>query len=395
MDASSDPAETPLEIAEFIDEPSTAASSRQVENVDTIHGEGAQRVLPPGPDVPEAMGWWFGFFFAHLAGSIVAAVVAVVVAIANGVSPHAMNDLNAWPGYAVVIMLGGDQLLLCIMAMIAAVLRWWGRWWEPLNLSAPRLLHVMIVCAMMLPLSVVSSELYRVLLEGWKPIVEAQPWLGILDEMNAVEMLAKLAQAGSLPIMILIIAGGPALGEELVFRGVIGRGLVARRGVIWGVLLSSALFASAHIHPVHAAAVFPMGIVLHFVYLTTRSFWMPMLLHFLNNAFATMMSQVAQNNPAMAAAEHEPANPLILVTSLAALGALGWLLYRTRRIYVLADGSEWAPGYSTAEYPPRELELQVTVQSQPLCLRSLATASVAWVVCIGLIAYEFTRVAGE
>lgn len=379
--------EAPLEIAEFLEAPSGVPQAQ----VDATLSEGPRRVRPPGPGIPEAIGWWFGFFFAHLFGSIVAAIVAVVVAMVNGASPHGMNDLAHWPGYAVAILLGGDQLLLCVMAMIAAVLRWRGRWWEPLNLSAPRWLHVGIVCAVMLPLSVVSSELYRVLHDLWQPLVEAQPWLEFLDEMNAVEMLSELAKSASLPVMILIIAGGPALGEELIFRGVIGRGLVARRGVIWGVLLSSALFAIAHIHPVHAAAVFPMGIVLHYVYLTTRSFWMPMLLHFLNNAFATWMSQLAQDNPALAAAEHEPTNPLVLVTSLVALATLGWLLYRTRRVYRLSDGSVWDPGYATAEYPSRELAHPVIEQSPPLCLRSLAAASAAWLICIGLIAYEYSQ----
>ncbi len=64
--------------------------------------------------------------------------------------------------------------------------------------------------------------------------------------------------------LIVAFAVAPALGEELVFRGVIGRGLIARWGLPAGVLITSVMFAAIHVHPAHVVGVIPVGIAMHF-----------------------------------------------------------------------------------------------------------------------------------
>lgn len=77
----------------------------------------------------------------------------------------------------------------------------------------------------------------------------------------------------------------PAVGEEVMFRGFLGRGLLARYGLAGGTLLS-AMFSLMHADPVQALAVLVLGITLQGVYIATRSLFAPMLLHGLNNALA-------------------------------------------------------------------------------------------------------------
>src|SRR5207253_10760140 len=57
-------------------------------------------------------------------------------------------------------------------------------------------------------------------------------------------------------------------------------------GIIPGILLTSFFFGAIHIDPHQGAMAMLLGIFLHYVYLTTRSLWMPMLLHFLVNSFS-------------------------------------------------------------------------------------------------------------
>lgn len=237
-----------------------------------------------------------------------------------------------------------------------------------------RPLHAAMVIGLVLPLSILSGEIYRLLSTVWKPLAEQLPILKLLDESNAVELLSTLSQTGSLPMMLLIIAVAPAIGEELVFRGMIGRGLVARWGFVGGVAISSLMFAAVHFHPLHAAAVLPIGIALHCIYLATRSFWAPMLLHFLNNAWATVAARMAtgESTPVV----EEAAGPVLIWASLTALVVLGAVLYRTRTRYILPDGNEWTPGYLTAERPPVELGARIAGGTDTG--RNLLMAGTAW-----------------
>ena len=87
---------------------------------------------------------------------------------------------------------------------------------------------------------------------------------------------------------VLIIGIGPGIGEELFCRAFLGRGLIAKHGVIPGVLLTSLLFGLMRIEPRQVIYAPVMGILLHFVYLTTHSLLMPMLIHTLNNSLSAL-----------------------------------------------------------------------------------------------------------
>src|SRR5262249_52506622 len=105
--------------------------------------------------------------------------------------------------------------------------------------------------------------------------------------VNPFEKLDRLYDAQfKLPWFwaLLFAAVLPAVGEELLCRGLIGRGLVARYGPVVGVLLTSLLFGLLHIDPVRMAAATILGIALHAVYLATRSLLASMLLHASINA---------------------------------------------------------------------------------------------------------------
>jgi len=80
----------------------------------------------------------------------------------------------------------------------------------------------------------------------------------------------------------------PAVAEELFFRGFLLNGLLARsRGQTAPLLLSSVLFAAAHLIPDLALERFPgtllLGLLLGFVRLRSGSVLPGMLLHAVNN----------------------------------------------------------------------------------------------------------------
>jgi membrane protease YdiL (CAAX protease family) len=109
---------------------------------------------------------------------------------------------------------------------------------------------------------------------------------------------------------VLAIGIGPGVVEELWCRGFLGRGFVGRCGWVGGVLLTSLTFGMLHAYPppyVMVTAV--MGVGLHFTYAMSRSLWVPMTIHTLNNSFAALtavgtiptaqMEQVVADHPAL------------------------------------------------------------------------------------------------
>jgi tetratricopeptide (TPR) repeat protein len=231
-----------------------------------------------------------------------------------------------------------------------------------LALRLPRPAQLLLVLLLVAPLALVGTESSNTVARGlgWErqppqpesAVLATRPqWCEQLD--NFYLRLARL------PLGLVLVFGCvlPGLGEELFFRGFLGRGLVARHGPFLGVALTSVLFGLVHLDPLRIAATTVLGVGLHFVYLTTRSFWAPVLLHTLNNALAFGSHRLALAAHLDLSGQYEAAHlsPVLTLAAVAAVAALGWALYRTRTRWALPDGTAWGPGYVSAEAPPVSL----------------------------------------
>ncbi len=178
-------------------------------------------------------------------------------------------------------------------------------WRKQLQMELPSGRHSLLVIGSVLPLALLSDELYRV----------CQGWFGLASG-DTNQLVQSLSFQVSYPILVMAIALGPAVGEELVFRGLIGQGLVQRWGLFRGVGTTAVLFALAHLSPAHAIATLPLGLFLHWVYLQTRSLWAPILLHFLNNLLVISLAHFRLGEL--------PASPVLMTTAFGCLTALAW-----------------------------------------------------------------------
>jgi uncharacterized protein len=126
---------------------------------------------------------------------------------------------------------------------------------------------------------------------------------------------------------VFIIGVGPGIGEELWFRGFIGRGLIGRHGVVAGVLLTSLLFGLVHLEPRQIVSAFSIGLLLHLVYLASQSLWIAIFLHTANNSVSVLA--VRPNSEIMnVPAEQIP--PAVYLAAAAFTVLNGWAFYRTR-----------------------------------------------------------------
>ncbi len=83
---------------------------------------------------------------------------------------------------------------------------------------------------------------------------------------------------------LVLFAGLPAIGEELIFRGIIFQGLRKNYSTIISVVFSSLLFALVHGSLVQFIYPFILGLILSVLRLRTNSLIVPIIVHFFNNA---------------------------------------------------------------------------------------------------------------
>jgi len=88
-------------------------------------------------------------------------------------------------------------------------------------------------------------------------------------------------------VNILMIAILPAVGEELIFRGILQRKLVEFTRSRWiGILLAAALFSAIHMQFQGFIPRFALGVAFGYLLEATGSIWVPIAAHFFNNAIA-------------------------------------------------------------------------------------------------------------
>lgn len=105
------------------------------------------------------------------------------------------------------------------------------------------------------------------------------------DSTEALKALLRMETPLELLANLTLLAVLPALGEELVFRGILQRQLMRRIANPWVViLLSGAIFSFIHFQFEGFLPRWLLGVLLGWLYWRTGNFWVPVLAHFANNA---------------------------------------------------------------------------------------------------------------
>lgn len=103
--------------------------------------------------------------------------------------------------------------------------------------------------------------------------------------IKGFEMMLDYKVAGFITVCIIA-----PFFEEILFRGILLRGLLQQgTSPAIAVLLSSFLFGIAHLNPWQFMGAGILGIVFGFVYYRTKSLWICIFLHALNNTISFVM----------------------------------------------------------------------------------------------------------
>lgn len=92
-------------------------------------------------------------------------------------------------------------------------------------------------------------------------------------------------------LVFIVIAIIPAIGEELVFRGILQNELIQ----IWGkkhfaIWVTGFVFSFIHFQFFGFLPRMLLGVLFGYCYLWTNSLWVPMAMHFINNALTLIVS---------------------------------------------------------------------------------------------------------
>jgi membrane protease YdiL (CAAX protease family) len=92
-----------------------------------------------------------------------------------------------------------------------------------------------------------------------------------------------------LMVNLLMIGVIAAVGEELIFRGVLQRLMIGMvKNVHLAVLITAILFSAFHFQFFSFLPRFVLGVVLGYLMYYGRSIWYPILAHFVNNAMGVI-----------------------------------------------------------------------------------------------------------
>lgn len=154
-------------------------------------------------------------------------------------------------------------------------------------------------------------------------------------ESSAVvlEKLVNVNTFGGFVINLIMIAGLAALGEELLFRSIIQTSLIKTcKNAHVGIIIASAIFSFIHFDFYAFIPRLVLGMLLGYMFYYSRSIWVSMFMHFVNNATAVVIYYL--NNIGVTNVDVETFGQtqlLPLLISIALMAVLFWLAIRRMR----------------------------------------------------------------
>ena len=126
-----------------------------------------------------------------------------------------------------------------------------------------------------------------------------QEWLK-RTEFNADKITQAFMQVktiNGLFINLLVIAIFPAIGEELLFRGVFQKIFIKMtKNIHWGIIITAILFSAMHMQFYGFIPRMLMGIFLGYLLVWSKTIWLPIIAHFTNNGFAVVLYFFSNKN---------------------------------------------------------------------------------------------------
>lgn len=161
-------------------------------------------------------------------------------------------------------------------------------------------------------------------------------WMRGMED-NASKLIDRFMQVetvGGLLFNIFMIAVIPALGEELLFRGVIQKIFTSMtRNYHWGIWISAFLFSALHMQFYGFLPRMLLGGIFGYLLVFSGSIWLPIIAHFLNNALGVLAlrAENMQNETVGSINQYAETYGTSLTIVLISFGSTVFFLYLLRK----------------------------------------------------------------
>jgi uncharacterized protein len=318
---------------------------------------------PFRPRFPASLGWAIVYFvaafflvcFFWVFAQIIPAIVTLVALLALNIARFGMNQALSQQGVqylqeqsmAPTLIAGHIAAITFVLFFLRFLLG--PDWLRRLAVRLPGWWHLLLTLLLWPALVVLANWVFALTKEVLPNLGEL---LG-LKELPGMEEMVRVFGTWPWWLAVLVVGLGPAVSEELWCRGLLGLGLFGRNGVVARLLVSAFYFGLLHVDPQQGTMAAVLGLVLYFVLLTTRCFWMPVLIHFCVNSTSVI---AARYETASAIDQHPEQIPFVLTAGAFVLFVtIAVSLVRTRARLVNAYGGGpllWEPVYAGLEHPP-------------------------------------------
>ena len=164
-----------------------------------------------------------------------------------------------------------------------------------------------------------------------------EDWMRDSEDKAAVitKKFLEMNSAMDLFINLIMIGLIPAIGEELVFRGVVQKIFSQwSKNVHIGIWSAAFLFSAMHMQFYGFLPRMMLGGLLGYLYVWSGSLWLPIIGHFVNNAGAVLMSYFFQRgdlklDPDKIGAENDFGS---LIASLVLGSVIIFFIYKNERL---------------------------------------------------------------
>lgn len=192
-------------------------------------------------------------------------------------------------------------------------------------------LMVIVLMVFMMPFINFTAELNsRLSLPSW--LSDVEQWMRNSEDEAArlTEAFLNVKTIPGLAFNLFMVAFLPAIGEELLFRGVIQKIFTRMtRNHHWGIWISAILFSAMHMQFFGFIPRMVLGAVFGYLLVWSGSMWLPMLGHFLNNAIAVTAMFLVNNGTIGEGVEDYGSTSYYAATiSLVIIAALLYLIKR-------------------------------------------------------------------
>jgi len=174
-----------------------------------------------------------------------------------------------------------------------------------------------------------------------------EEWMKESEDKAAVltEAFLKVNTLGGLFFNLFMIAVLPAIGEELLFRGVIQRIFTRMtKNHHWGIWISAILFSALHLQFYGFIPRMLLGVLFGYLLVWSGSLWLPVIAHFINNGVATIAMYLIDMEvikPEIEVIGSTSGSYYIAIISLLVVGIFLWLIKTQNQENVIRNEYEY------------------------------------------------------